>query len=146
MCLVFLVVFSALSLSLFTTSNTNLQAASNHVQANRARMAAESGLEFVKSWMGRVHLPGSIAPQSRYAYLRHFLATDMLTQGVSDVLENTQLWIGSQYGGIVVNGDGDRFSAVLEPIDQNRTRIVDIRYRRNLATKSDRRVHLRRPQ
>jgi hypothetical protein len=123
MSLIFLLIFSSLTLSLFSTANTNVQVASNHVQANRARMAAESGLEFMKSWMGQVHLPGSITPQYRYPYLRHFLAADMSAMGVPDVVEGQMLLIGSQSGGMLVNQNGDRFTAVLEPVDQTRARI-----------------------
>lgn len=122
--LAFLLVFSVLSLGLFSTSNTNLQAASNHVQANRALMAAESGLEFIKHWMGRIHLAGYINPDYRYVYLRHYLAVDMQNNFVSDVVENEYLWIGFQSGGIVLNNDGDRFTAVLYPIDSSRVQIV----------------------
>lgn len=124
LCLVFLLVFSTLSLGLFTTSNTNLQAASNHIQANRALMAAESGLEFIKHWMGRIHLAGYINPDYRYVYLRHYLAVDMLNSFVSDVIENEYLWIGYQSGGIVINAEGDRFTAALYPIDQSRVQII----------------------
>ncbi len=124
MSLVFLLVISALSLGMFTTSSTNAQVAVNHVQANRARIAAESGLEFVKYWMSRIHLSGNIAPQNRYVYLKHYLAVDMVNHYVSDVVENAQLWIGYQSGGIVVNGEGDLFMAVLESVDNDRSRIV----------------------
>ncbi len=46
--LIFVTVFSALSVSLFTMSTTSVQASTNHRSANGALNAAQSGLEFAK--------------------------------------------------------------------------------------------------
>ena len=51
--LIFIVIFSALAVSLASTSTANVQIANNYIKADRARAAAESGLEIIRYWIAK---------------------------------------------------------------------------------------------
>jgi len=57
--MIFIIVFSALAVSMATLSGTNAQIADNQRKADGARAAAESGLEIIRNWIGQVSIPGS---------------------------------------------------------------------------------------
>ena len=57
--MIFVLVFSALAVSMATMSGTNLQIAENQREADCARACAESGLEIIRFWINRFSLPGS---------------------------------------------------------------------------------------
>ena len=66
MAMIFMVVFSAFSVSLATFTGTNLQIAKNHRVANRARYAAESGLEVMRYWLSQVSISGTTSDSQRF--------------------------------------------------------------------------------
>ena len=57
--MIFVLVFSALAVSLAAMSGTNVQIAENQRRANRARACAESGAEVIRSWLNQVYIPGN---------------------------------------------------------------------------------------
>jgi hypothetical protein len=77
--MIFVVIFSSLGLAMFKMSSTNVQLADNHRQGNRALESAQSGLEVVRYWMGRVCMPGTTAPADRFTTLANYIDTDMAT-------------------------------------------------------------------
>lgn len=64
--LIFVTVFSALSVSMFTMSSSNVVAVNNVHQANKARSCAESGLETVRYYAEQVTIPSSTSESQRY--------------------------------------------------------------------------------
>ena len=67
--MIFVAMFSALSLGVLTMSSTNVQVADNHRKTNRALMSAKSGLDVSKYWIGRVYMPGDTAANARFDQL-----------------------------------------------------------------------------
>jgi len=84
--MIFVLVFSALAVSIATLSGTNLQIADNQRKANRALGCAESGLDTLRFWLGRIYMPGSTQPDDRFSTLENFLQTDLTYNGISNIL------------------------------------------------------------
>jgi len=59
--MIFMVVLSALALSLATVSGTNVQVARNQIHADRARACAESGLQVMRYWFNQLGPPPDIS-------------------------------------------------------------------------------------
>ena len=59
--MIFVLVFSALAVSMATLSGTNVQLAENQRKANCARACAESGLEIIRLWLSHVSISGTTA-------------------------------------------------------------------------------------
>jgi Tfp pilus assembly protein PilX len=63
--MIFVLVFSALAVSLATISGTNVQLANNQRQANYALTSAQSGLEALRYYLTGLKVPGSVQPADR---------------------------------------------------------------------------------
>ncbi|MEN8128416.1 MAG: pilus assembly PilX N-terminal domain-containing protein [Planctomycetota bacterium] len=63
--MMFVVVFSALSVAMFSMSSGNSLVASNLHKANAARSCAESGLEIVRYYLAQAEIPG-LTPQNQW--------------------------------------------------------------------------------
>ena len=63
--MIFVLVFSALAISMAAMSGTNVQIADNQHRVNKAFASAESGLEVMRYWLSRVLIPAS-TPTSQY--------------------------------------------------------------------------------
>ena len=81
--MIFLAIFSSLALAMLTMSSTNVQVADNHCKANRALESAQSGLEVMNYWLGRVAIPGTVAPGDRFTNLANYVNNDLATVGMS---------------------------------------------------------------
>ena len=66
MSMIFVLVFSALAVSMVTISGTNVQIADNLCKANRARASAESGLEIVRFWLSNISISGTTPDLERF--------------------------------------------------------------------------------
>lgn len=123
--IIFLAVFSALAVSLGSISSVNLQLAENHQRANRARANAESGLETIRFWLGRISMQGTVPPSQRLSNLASLLQDDLTANGISNIAAN--------YDGSTLTipsvplspSPGQSFSAVIQQIDDT-TLQVDI--------------------
>jgi len=83
--LIFVLIFSALAVSMATMSGTNLQLADNQRKANRAHACAESGVDILRFWLGHIYMPGTIQPEDRFSYVANFLQTDLAENGISNI-------------------------------------------------------------
>ncbi len=83
--MIFVLIFSALAISMATMSGTNLQLADNQRKANRAHACAESGLDIIRFWLGRIYMPGTTQPDDRFSHLANFLQTDLAANGISNI-------------------------------------------------------------
>lgn len=83
--MIFVLIFSALAVSMATMSGTNLQLADNQRKANRSHACAESGLDILRFWLGRIYMPGMTQPDDRFSYLANFLQTDLAENGISNI-------------------------------------------------------------
>ncbi len=67
--MVFVAVFSALAIAMFTMSTTNTIAAGNLRQVNDARSTAESGLEMLRYYIEQITIDSTISNNNRFAVL-----------------------------------------------------------------------------
>ncbi len=79
---IFVAIFSSLGLALLTMSSTNVQVANNHYKANRALESAQSGLEVMRYWLGRVAMPGSTSPGDRFTTMTTLVNNELQTAGI----------------------------------------------------------------
>ena len=78
----FVAIFSSFGLAMLTMSSTNVQVADNHYKANRALESAQSGLDVMRYWLGRVSMPGDTSPSYRFGTLTNRLNTEMTNSGI----------------------------------------------------------------
>ncbi len=71
--MIFVIIFSALAVSMATMTGTNVQLASNQHKVNSALCAAQSGHEIIRHYMSDVTIPGMTSPSERFAYVVSFL-------------------------------------------------------------------------
>lgn len=83
--MVFLAVFSVLSISMATMSGTNLQIAKNQRTANSVLSATESGLEVCRYWLSDITIPLSVGPSLRLNAVAHELQDKLTAAEVSNI-------------------------------------------------------------
>ncbi len=81
-CMIFLIVFTALAVGMATMSGANLQMSDNQREANSAFASAESGLEVVRYWVGRIRIPSSTAVEDYLSTAISHLQTELAANGV----------------------------------------------------------------
>ncbi len=64
--MIFVLIFSALAVSMATMSGTNVQIAENQRKANCARACAQSGLEIIRLWSNQVSIPGDTPENQQF--------------------------------------------------------------------------------
>ena len=71
--MIFVLLFTALALSVATFSSASVVVADNHRQADRARAVAESGLEIVRLWLSKISISGNTPPAERFPQIAALL-------------------------------------------------------------------------
>jgi len=117
--MIFVLVFSALAVSIATLSGTNLQIADNRCKANRALGCAESGLDILRFWLGRIYMPVTTQPGDRFGYLANFLQTDLTYNGA--IAAN-----GIKFFGIAIEVSGVRAIVAVDVAAKDGFVLVDI--------------------
>lgn len=74
--MIFLVVFTCLTVALASFSGINLQIAKNNRNANYARYSAESGIEVLRHWLSHVKFSGNTDPNDYLNAVYSYLNTD----------------------------------------------------------------------
>jgi len=82
---IFIVVFSALAVSMATLSSANLQIADNQRKADGARTSAESGLQIIRYWLNRVSIPGTTLRNQRFQQVANSLQYALASSGITNV-------------------------------------------------------------
>jgi hypothetical protein len=116
--MIFVALFSALSLGMLTMSSTNVQVANNHRTANRALMCAQSGLDVSKYWVSRVFMPGDTTASARFDQLASFMHSDMASNAyiTSDYTPGASLNVDS----VSLDSSGSQsFLTTIEPVDND---------------------------
>ena len=119
--MIFVLVFSALAVSIATLSGTNLQIADNQRKANRALGCAESGLDILRFWLGRIYMPGMTHQNDRFSYLANFLQDDLTVNNISNIpvaVDANRISIGSGGSGgnpvVLYSSPAQYFSAEIQ--------------------------------
>ena len=80
--MLFVMVFSALSVGMFSMSSGNSLVASNLHTVNEARSSAESGLEVVRYYLAQAEIPGTMSQSQWFGELKDQLLSDILPNSV----------------------------------------------------------------
>ncbi len=86
--MIFVVLFSALAVSMATLSGTNVQIADNQHKVNGALTSAESGLDVMRYWLSRVLIPSSTASSDYLAAVVDILQDDLAANDISNITVN----------------------------------------------------------
>jgi hypothetical protein len=118
--MIFVLVFSALAVSMVTLSGTNLQISENQRKGDCARASAESGVEIIRFWLSRFAVEGATEQHLVFDELAnpasvHSLPSDLTANSISNITtsyDGTTLTIPS------VTLDSDKsFSAEIIQLD-----------------------------
>jgi len=117
--MIFVLIFSALAVSLATMSGTNLQIANNLHKINSAFGSAESGLEVMRYWLNRVCIPNSTAPNAILNTISASLQNALTINSISNITANFGGSIITIPSVTLVSADNTSFSAVLRQLDDD---------------------------
>ncbi len=83
--MIFVLIFSALAVSMATMSSTNIQLASNQHKVGCAIASTESGLETMRYWLNRVEFPSSTSQADYFGTIVGTLQTDLSANSITNV-------------------------------------------------------------
>lgn len=122
--IIFVLIFSALAVSLATISANNVQIASNHHQSNAAFTAAHSGLEILRYYIAQVSIPGTTATEDQLQAVTTALQNYLNSAGITNISTSysdstTILTIPS----VTLNSlEEQNFTVTITPIDSDTLR------------------------
>ena len=120
--LIFVLIFSALAVSMATLSGTNVQLASNQHKVGCAMASTESGAEAMRYWLTRVEIPSSTPPSNYFGTIVDTLQTDLTDNSISNI---TVLIDGSILPVALDSANGQGFEGELI-IDGNNPNILQV--------------------
>jgi len=121
MSMIFLVIFSALVVSLEAMSSTNAQIATNQHKANCARACGESGHQVIRVWLNNVAIPGKTAPELRFSEIASSL--EPIAYEVSNIMLSSDSSSITVPGITLDSAKGQSFSAVVTQADSNELQV-----------------------
>jgi hypothetical protein len=83
--MIFVVIFSALAVSMAAMSGTNVQIAENQRKADHARACAESGFDVIRFWLNRVSISGTTAEDLRFSQIADSLQDQLTSESITNV-------------------------------------------------------------
>ncbi|TKJ37463.1 MAG: hypothetical protein CEE38_08160 [Planctomycetes bacterium B3_Pla] len=120
--MIFIVIFSALAISMLTLSSTNAQLASNQHKVDYALASAESGLEVERYWLNRVMLPSATPEPDYLSTIVSLVKDDLTAEGIT----NITLSDSGAFAPVVLNStNGQNFEGQLN-IDANSTNTLHV--------------------
>jgi len=120
-CMIFLCIFTTLAVATATMSDTSLQSAENQRKADGARACAESGLEIIRFWLGRVAVSGLTPTSQVFSQIANSFQSDLTTNSITNI---TPTYDGSAHTITIPDvtldsTTGRSFSAVVGQIDSD---------------------------
>ncbi len=117
--MIFVLIFSALAVSMASLTGSNIQIASNQHKLNSAQGAAQSGLDIIRFWLSRVSISGQTPASQRYTQIINSFQSDLTNNEISN--------IDLSYDGSTINiptvtldsANNQNFSASITSIDSN---------------------------
>jgi len=83
--IIFVLIFSALAVSMATLSGTNVQLASNQQKVDSALASTESGQEALRYWLTNVKIPSSTPPSDYFGAIVSTLQYDLDANSISNI-------------------------------------------------------------
>jgi len=120
--MIFVLIFSALAVSMATLSGTNVQLASNQHKVDCAFASTESGQEAMRYWLSDVEIPSSTPPSDYFGAIVSTLQYDLDANNISNisVLNN-----GSILPVMLDSATGQGFKGEIL-IDANNTNVLQV--------------------
>jgi Tfp pilus assembly protein PilX len=87
--MIFILIFSALAISMATLAGTNTQLASNQHKVDCALASAGSGLEEKRYWLSSVTMPSSTPPSNYFSTIVATVQNDLVTNSISNIMLNS---------------------------------------------------------
>jgi len=84
--MIFVLIFSALAVSMASISGANAQIAANQQKADGARGCAESGLDVLRYWLNRVSMSGMTSAEDRFEHITNSLQSDLTDNCVTNIV------------------------------------------------------------
>jgi Tfp pilus assembly protein PilX len=109
--MVFVLVFSALGVALFSMSSGNVQMANNQQKAERAFASAESGVQVMRYWLSQVLIPSSTAPSDYLSTIVGTLQSELTANYISNITVNSD---GSIAPVTLDSGTGQTFEGQIQ--------------------------------
>ena len=141
--MIFILIFSALGVSMATLSGSNAQLASNHQQVNHALSATESGLNVVRYYLSNMTISGSVSPSNRLQTVAAALQSNLADAGITNIVANYDPATATlTISDVTLNSQTSQsFGAVISQTDSNSLQ-VDItgssrRFSRTIRTNFD---------
>jgi len=129
--MIFVLIFSALALSMAALSGTNVQVADNLCNANRARASAESGLEIVRFWLSNIAISGTTPPEMQFYEIANSLQSYLAANNpnVTAYYQTVDPPNGTSYAlhipSVALDSDsGHTFSAQIAQLDPETLRLT----------------------
>ncbi|TKJ37464.1 MAG: hypothetical protein CEE38_08165 [Planctomycetes bacterium B3_Pla] len=120
--MIFIVIFSALAISMLTLSSTNAQLASNQHKVDYALASAGSGLEVERYWLNRVMMPSATPEPDYLSTIVSLVKDDLIAEGIT----NITLSDSGAFAPVVLNStNGQNFEGQLN-IDANSTNTLHV--------------------
>src|SRR4030042_905258 len=103
--MIFVLIFSALALSMAALSGTNVQIADNLCNANRARASAESGIEIVRFWLSNIAISGTTPIEIQFYELANSLQSYLAANNpnVTAYCQTVNLPNGQYYSSVALH-------------------------------------------
>jgi hypothetical protein len=83
--MIFVLIFSALAVSMATMSGTNVQLASNQHKVGSAIASTESGLEAMRYWLNQVTFPSHVLPSDYHGEIVSTLQSDLSANSITNI-------------------------------------------------------------
>jgi Tfp pilus assembly protein PilX len=83
--MIFVLVFSALAVSMATLSGANVQVAENHHRLDLARACAESGFEVIRFWLSHVSISGTTPINQRLTQIANSFQNELTDAGITNL-------------------------------------------------------------
>ncbi len=121
--MIFVVIFSALAVSMAEMSGTNVQIAENHRKANRARACAESGFDVIRFWLNQVSIPGTTLEADRFNQIAGTLQNELTTNYITNVAASYEASVITIPGVTLDSANGSSFSSTITQLDTETVQI-----------------------
>jgi hypothetical protein len=117
--MMFVLVFSALAVSIAVFSGTNVRIADNQCKADSARACAESGLDIIRYWLNRVAISGTTPMEMQFQQIAASFCNDLTLNGITNIPASYTASTITIPNVTLNQAEGQSFSALIARLDND---------------------------
>jgi len=117
--MMFVLVFSALAVSIAVFSDTNVRIADNQCKADSARACAESGLDIIRYWLNRVAISGTTPMGMQFHQIAASFCNDLTLNGITNIPASYTASTITIPNVTLNHAEGQSFSALMTRLDDD---------------------------